>query len=219
MAGFKRYLNGLTVGATFLAPQALVRAEIIDRIAAAVGKQVITESQVTEEIRVTAFLDDKPADWSDANRTRTLNRLVDQALIRREIDATRFQEAPAAEGAQLLMQLKEARKGVDAALTANHLPEALVARHLQWQVTFLRFVDYRFKPSVEISEADVKDFYASQAEEWKKQNKPVPQFDEARADMERLLTAKYVDQALDRWLGDQRTQTSILFKTRKGPKP
>ena len=219
MAAFKLYLNGFTAGATILAPQALVRAEIIDRIAAAVGKQVITESQVTEEIRVTAFLDDKPADWSDANRTRTLNRLVDQALIRREIDATRFQEAPTAEGVQLLVQLKEARKGVDAALAANHLPEALVAKHLQWQVTFLRFVDYRFKPSVEVSEADLKDFYASQSEEWKKQNKPVPQYDEVRADMERLLTAKYVDQALDRWLGDQRTQTSILFKTRKGPKP
>ena len=218
MAVFQRYLNGFTAGVMILAPQALVRGEIIDRIAAAVGKQVITESQVMEEIRVTAFLDDKPADWSDANRTRTLNRLVDQALIRREIDATRFQEAPAAEGAQLFVQLKEARKGVDAALSANHLPEALVAKHLQWQVTFLRFVDYRFKPSVEVSEADVKDFYASQSEEWKKQNKPVPQFDEVRADLERLLTAKYVDQALDRWLGDQRTQTSILFKTRKGPK-
>ena len=202
-----------------LAPVALLRAEIIDRLAAAVGKQVITESQVTEEIRVTAFLDGTPADWSEANRTRTLNRLVDQTLIRREIDATRFQEAPIEEGLKLLVQLKEAMKDFDTSLAANHLPESVVAKHLQWQVTFLRFVDYRFKPGVEVTEADLKDFYATQSEEWKKQNKPVPQFEDVRDDLERLLTSKYVDQALDRWLGDQRTQTSIVFKTRKAAKP
>ena len=202
-----------------LAPPALLRAEVIDRIAATVGKQVITESQVTEEIRVTAFLDQKPADWSPANRARAVNRLVDQTLIRREIEATRFQEPPAQEGAKLLSQLKAAMKDFDLDLAANRLSEAVVAKHLQWQVTFLRFVDYRFKPSVEVTDADLKDFYKTEAEEWKKQGKPVPPLDDVRADLERLLTSRYVDHALDRWLGDQRTQTSIVFKIRKVPNP
>ena len=197
---------------------ALLRAEVIDRIAAAVGKQVITESQVTEEIRVTAFLDGKPADWTEANRTRTLNRLIDQTLIRHEIDATRFQEAPPEEGTKLLAELKSAMKDFDSALAENRLSEALVAKHLQWQVTFLRFVDYRFKPSVEVTEADLKEFYDKQVEEWKKEGKPVPPLEEVRADLERLLTSRFVDQALDRWLGDQRTQTSIVFKARKAAK-
>ena len=196
-----------------VAPLPPLRAtEILDRIAASVGKQVIADSQIVEEIRVTAFLDGKPADWTDANRTRTLNRLIDQTLIRREIDATRFQEAPAAEGVQLLAQLKAAMKDFDTSLAANRLSESVVATHLQWQVTFLRFVDYRFKPSVEVTETDLKDFYATQSDAWKKENKPVPPLDDVRADLERLLTSKYVDQALDRWLGDQRTQTSIVFK-------
>lgn len=208
-------MNGLVAGAMVLAPVAMVHAEIIDRIAAAVGKQVITESQVTEEIRVTALLDGKPADWSDANHKRALNRLVDQTLIRREIDATRFEEAKVEEGVTLLAQLKTQMKDFNTSLSANHVAEAVVARHLQWQVTFLRFVEYRFKPSIEVTEADLKDFYTTQAEEWKKQNQAVPSFDDARADLERLLTSKYVDQALDRWLGDQRTQTSIVFKTSK----
>ena len=202
----------MAAGVILLTSGAAARSEIIDRIAASVGKQVLTESQVTEEIRVTALLDVKPADWSAENRTRTLSRLVDQMLIRREIEATRFQEAPLEEGLKLLEQLKTAMKDFPAALAANHLTEPVVARHLQYQVTFLRFVDYRFKPSIEVTEADLKDFYASQAEEWKKQGKAVPPLDEVRDDLELLLTSKYVDQALDRWLGDQRTQTSIIFK-------
>ena len=207
-----RYLRA---GVLLLATAAAMPGEIIDRIAATVGRQVITESQVTEEIRVSALLDGKAADWSDVNRTRTLNRLIDQTLIRREIDATRFQQAKVDEGAKLQMQLKSAMKDFDAALNANHLSEAIVARHLQWQVTLLRFVEYRFKPSVEVTEADLKEFYATQAETWKKEGKSVPPLDDVRADLERLLTSKYVDQALDRWLGDQRTQTSIVFKMRK----
>src|SRR5438270_5521391 len=37
----------------------LLGAEIVDRIAASVGMHVITESEVEEELRVTAFLDRK----------------------------------------------------------------------------------------------------------------------------------------------------------------
>jgi peptidyl-prolyl cis-trans isomerase SurA len=208
-----------TAAAIFFAPRQLARAEVIDRIAVTVGKQIIAESQVTEEIRVTAFLDGKAPDWSKDNRAKTVNRLVDQTLIRREIDATRFPEAPPEEGAKLLEQLKAGMKDFSTSLAALHLSEAVVQRHLQWQVTFLRFVEFRFKPGVEVSDADLKDFYATQVKEWKQQGKPVPEFDEVRGDLERLLTSKYVDQALDRWLGDQRTQTAIVFKGDKKIQP
>ena len=200
-----------------LAP--LLHGELVDRIAATVARQVITESQVEEEIRVTAFLDGTVADVSAENRTRTLNRLVDQTLIKREIDTTRFPEALPEEGTKMLDQLKSTMKDFDGQLTANRLTAAIVAKHLQWEVTFLRFVDYRFKPSVQVSESDLKDFYATQVKEWQTQGKPVPDFEDVRDDLERLLTSKYVDQALDRWLGDQRTQIPITFKNRKAPNP
>src|SRR5436305_14280856 len=103
----ERKINSCVVLAAFVA---IAHAEVIDRIAATVGRQVITESQVTEEIRVTAFLDGKPADWSPANHSATVNRLVDQTLIRREIDVTRFKPAPLDEGTKLLDQLKSAMK-------------------------------------------------------------------------------------------------------------
>jgi peptidyl-prolyl cis-trans isomerase SurA len=207
----------LFVSAAALFAVASVRAESIDRIAATVGRQVITESQVNEEIRVTAFLDAKAADWSEASRTRTTNRLVDQTLIHRELEATHFPEAPADEGAHLLEQLKTATPDFAASLTASHLSEAILIQHLQWHVTFLRFVEYRFRPGIQISEADLHDFYETQSREWRQQGKTVPSFEDARQDLERLLSSRYVDQALDRWLGDQRTQTQIVFK--RGAKP
>ena len=111
------------------------QAELIDRIAATVGRQVITESQIDEEILVTAFLDGKLPDWSEQNRTRTANRLVDQVLVRREIEATRFPQAPAEEGAHLLAQLKAATASDFAAsLKAAHLTESLLSQHFRGEV-------------------------------------------------------------------------------------
>jgi len=194
---------------------AAAAAEVIDRIAATVGKQVIAESQVYEEIRVTAFLAGAQPDWSDSSRLQTVNRLVDQTLIRREIDATRFPEAPPEEAAKLLEQLKTATKDFEASLASNRLTDAIIQKHLQWQVTLLRFVEYRFKPGVEVTDTELNDFYASQVKQWKAEGKAVPTLDEVRPDLERLLTAKYVDQALDLWLGDQRTETAIVVKYSK----
>lgn len=191
--------------------------EVIDRISVTVGKQVITESQVSEEIRCTAFLNGKPPDWSADNRAKTLNRLVDQTLIRREIETTRFPVASPDETAKMLAELKPTIRDFGKSLAAAELTEAIVAKHLEWQLTFLRFVEYRFKPSLEITETELTDFYQSQSKEWKAEGKPVPPFEEVRTTLEKALYDKLVDQAIDQWLGDQRIQIPIVYKHAKQP--
>src|SRR4051795_2405586 len=59
--------------------------EIIDRIAVSVDRTVITESEVIRQIRITALLNGEQPDLSAANRRETAERLVEQALMRREI--------------------------------------------------------------------------------------------------------------------------------------
>ena len=58
---------------------------IIDRIAIIVGKQVIKDSDITREIRLTSFLNTDPLDLGPGARRRAANRLIDQALIRNEM--------------------------------------------------------------------------------------------------------------------------------------
>ena len=54
-------------------------AAIIDRIAITVANQVITESQIDDEIRVTAFLNREPLDLSAAAKKQAAGRLIEQA--------------------------------------------------------------------------------------------------------------------------------------------
>jgi hypothetical protein len=66
----------------------LVSAEIIDRIAVTVEKQVITESEIWRQIRITAFLNGEEPDFSSAAKRTMADRLVEQVLIRRELETS-----------------------------------------------------------------------------------------------------------------------------------
>src|SRR5580704_9167665 len=61
----------------FLAFSILLSAEIINRIVITVGNQVITQSQIDDEIRVTAFLNRDQVDLSPAARKQAAARLVE----------------------------------------------------------------------------------------------------------------------------------------------
>ena len=41
---------------------------------------------------------------------------------------------------------------------------------------------------------------------------PIPTLAESRSDIEKILTQERVDQAVDRWLGDARTQVDIVYR-------
>ncbi len=59
---------------------------LLDRLAASVNNKAITEDEVIEEIRVTAFLNRQEPDFSPDARRAATERLIDQYLVRQEID-------------------------------------------------------------------------------------------------------------------------------------
>ncbi len=135
-------------------------AQILDRIAVTVGDEVITEGQVLDEIRIVAFLNRGPLDFSPAARRRTAERLVDQALIRREMRISKFPEPSQADAEQILKELKETRFHDDAAFRVAvekyGISEKELLAHLRWELAALRFTEYRFHPVDQQMEAWLK---------------------------------------------------------------
>src|SRR3954453_700777 len=73
-----------------MAAALLLQAETIDRIAVAVGNRVITTSDIERQIRVSAFLSGAKPDLSAEARRKTAEAMVDQKLIRGELEANRY---------------------------------------------------------------------------------------------------------------------------------
>ncbi|HTR37350.1 MAG TPA: hypothetical protein VMH80_15700 [Bryobacteraceae bacterium] len=190
-------------------------AEIIDRIAITVGNAVITESQIAEELRVTAFLNHAKLDLSLEARRQAAARLIEQALVRREMDLSRY-PAPSSADAEMSLKTLQAMYPSDQqyqkALQDYGITEDALKRHLLWQLTLLRFVDFRFRSGILISDSDVQAYYKEQRSEWQKKGvHPIPSLEETRSQIEEILTQKGIDQALDRWMIDVQTQVAIRY--------
>jgi peptidyl-prolyl cis-trans isomerase SurA len=189
--------------------------EIIDRIVITVGHQVITQSQVDEEIRVTAFLNRDKLDLSADAKKEATSRLIEQALIKREMDLSRYplpELSDAGESLKTLKAMYPSEAEFQDALESYGITSDELTRRLWWQLTLLRFIDYRFRPGIQIPASDVQAYYRQQVSEWEqKGTKPIPTLEESRDQIEEILTQKRIDKALDQWITDTRSQVAITY--------
>ncbi len=189
--------------------------EIIDKIVITVANQVITQSQIDDELRVTAFLNRDKVDLSADARKQAAGRLVEQALIKREMDISRYplpELSDAGESLEALKAMYPSESEFQNALQASGITADELTRRLWWQLTLLRFIDYRFRPGIQIPTTDVQAYYRRQVSEWEqKGTKPIPTLDESRDQIEEILTQQRIDQALDQWMKDTRKQVTIHY--------
>lgn len=191
-----------------------MRAEIVDRIAATVGFEVISESRIEDQIRIGAFIEGTDPDLSLDNRRKTLEQLIEQTLIRREVEFTRFPPPSDADVRSLLDQVTARHpRDLGLALARYGITEEELVAQLRWQLTMLRFIEYRFQPAVDVADNQMQQEYRRQVTRWREKNQgEPPSFEQMRPDLEKIVRQKLTDSALDRWLGEVRTQNVILYR-------
>lgn len=193
----------------------LARGEIIDRIAVTIEDQVITQSQTVEELRVTAFLNGDKPDLGPANRRRTADRLVEQALIRREMEFTHYPGPEESEIEATLKQVKSRFAGeteFERELKAGGLDADELKRALTHQAVVLHFIELRFRPEVQVQEPEVREYYDTVLlPEYQKKQLQAPAFEDARDRCEDALIERLVDKRVDAWLKEVKGRTRIRY--------
>jgi hypothetical protein len=193
------------------------RAEIIDRVAVVVGNRVITDSEILREIRLTAFLNGAPLDFSAASKRRTAERLVEQRLIRNEIDSSRY-PAPPPDAVEQSWKEVQSRFPTPARyqqeLRRVGITEEELKAHLQRQLTTLRFLEFRFRPAIQIGEDEMSKYFNQRVVPELKKAHPEMDFslDDYREQVEQALVGELVDKASDAWLKAARDHTRIEFR-------
>ena len=203
--------------ALLLAALSPAAAAIIDRIAVSVGSQVITTSDIDREIRVLAFLSGSTPDFSAANRHTTADRMVEQKLIRHELESSRYPVPKASlidpALADMVQKQFHGDAGYRTALTAAGITDQDVRDELLWQYTLLEFVDDRFRPAVQVSDQEVKDYFDKVVEPAALAAHPgeTPKLDEYRDQVVKTLTGQRADEEMDRWLKEARSRNPIVY--------
>ncbi len=191
-----------------------LRAEIVDRIAITVASKVITELQLDEELRVTAFLNGKSIVRSLDARRNAADRMVEQLLIRREMELSHYPLPNPQEVNTYLDQVRSQFGGgvkLDQALKTYYLSEDVLREHLALQLTTLRFIEYRFSSDLSVSEEDVKASYRRESAEAAQAGSELPAFDQVKESIRQSLIQERTDEALDNWLEEVRKQVNIIY--------
>jgi hypothetical protein len=191
-------------------------AAIIDRIAVSVGNRAITEADLEREIRITAFLNNQKPDLSPAGKRQAAERMVDQALVRGELEASRYLP-PSAADTEAALQEEKARFGDDAAyrraLAADGIGENDLKARLTWQLMLVSFIDVVFRPGVQIGDEEIRKYFDEHMRAGLMQAHPgqTPSVDDYRAGIERKLIGQQADQQVEQWLKEARRRTHIQY--------
>lgn len=189
-------------------------ATVVDRIAVIVGDQVITETEIQQEIALAAFFNGEKPVYTPEEMRKAADRLVEQKLIRREMEMGHYPSATEEQKSQLLEQTAKKSGGLpdlERQLAASGLTLADLEQNLAWQLSLIHFTDLRFRPAVQVTTQDIQDYFRSHILPRQKPGENLRLAD-FRQQIFQKLSAERTDQQLDEWLKHAKTTTRIEYK-------
>ncbi len=176
-------------------------ATIVDRIAITVGNKVITDSEIDLRLRLTAFENSEKTDFSLAARKAAADRLIDQKLVEREMEVGHYPRLKA----EHTVTNTAAR---DRALAQYGLRPGDLEEDLGRQADLLNFLNLRFRPSVQVSDQDVRQYFDRHVTA-KEQGQIT--LNDLRTQIEQRIAGERADSEMETWLKDQRKNTRIIY--------
>jgi hypothetical protein len=196
---------------------ALAAGVVVDRVAVIVGKHVIKNSDIERDLRSTAFLNRERLDLSEDARRKAAERLIDQSLIRDEIETGEYSQSNESELEAMLKRLQQERFGGSTSRMKEEaarygLTDEQLRRQLQWQLTVLKFIDQRFRPGVMVADEEVRAYYDQHAAELRRQFPQAKTFEALEPKIRESLEGERISKAFEQWLGGARKRSRIEYR-------
>jgi hypothetical protein len=182
--------------------------EVIDRIVARVENDVILLSDIQLLAHYQLLVDGK-----SESDTEILDRLIEQWIVRNEATAARTPQPSDAEIDGALRRLQQSfasKEDYEARRKLSGLSEADV-RHLTADQLFLNnYLDSRFRPSVQVDEQAINDFYQNAVlPRAKARGQDPPSLDAAHDYIQEVLVQRGINEQADRWLKESHGRTHV----------
>jgi hypothetical protein len=190
---------------------------VLDRMAVIVNKHVVKTSDTDWDLRVTAFLNREPLDFSSQAKRKSAERLIDQEIIREEIVTGNYRRPPDRDAAALEAQLKRDRFGgadqrMRVELQRYGITEDRLRTQLLWQLTVLRFIDERFRPAVIVTDEEVRAYYDQHVAELRRQYPEDRSLEPLAPKIRSLLEGQRINENFNQWLEQARKRARIEYK-------
>ena len=215
--GCRRFSFYRIAGALIFSQLLISSTVVIDRIAVVVGKQVVKLSDIDRDLRDTTFLNREPLVINKETKRKAAERLIDQAVIRDEIASGGYQRATDADAMAMLAQIPQNRYGgsetrFQQALKQYGITEDELRAQLLWQLTVLRFIDERFRPGVQVTDEEMREYYDQHLAELKREYPKANSFDALKPKIQNSIEGERINQQFEMWLDNARKRSRIEYR-------
>ena len=191
--------------------------ELLDRIVATVNGHIILQSDWDDAVRYEAFIAGRlPDQVRPADRKAALDRLIDQELLREQMQSSDLPRATATEIDKAIADVRRqypeaaADSGWQALLTRYHLTEGELKDHVTLRLDLMRLVDARLRPTVSIDAKSIESYYNQELlPQLRQEGAQEVSLGEVSPRIKELLTQRKVNELLLSWLQDLRAGSDI----------
>lgn len=196
------------------APQQTGR--VVDRIVARVEDDIILQSQVRQ---LGAF--QKLVDGSSQSEDKLVNELIEQWIVQTEASGTHFPQPAKSEVdremGRLSGQLGDPSK-YQQRLTQLGLSNTDVREMLTRQIYVERYVDSKFRPTVQVAQSDIDAYYKNQlVPELAKKSEAPPARVAVQEQIREVLVQRQISDLTAKWLDDTKSRLRIEIEKPGAP--
>ena len=182
--------------------------EVMDRIVARVENDIILQSDI-QELKEYQELVGEKAESDSA----LLDRLIDQWIVRSEAELSRFPQPKDEEidrGVARVVKSFSSPEEYEARKKKSGLSDAEVRKIVASQLYLSNYLDSRFRPSAQIDEKAVEDFYQNAVvPRAKARGQEPPTLDASRDVIQEALVQSDINDQAARWLTESRGRLHV----------
>jgi len=197
------------------------QTQVLDRVVAVVNNQAILESDVQNELHLSA-LDPERGRLRALSARRALQMLISRALIQQQIGQGTV-PIPEPTPDELKARLQSMREQLPACVEANcktdagwahfleenGLTEAEVDEYLRQRLVLLRFIETRFRQGIQISQEQIAKYYNETLLPQYPKGETPPTLETVSPRIEEILLQQQVNALFSTWLSDLRKQGNV----------
>jgi hypothetical protein len=182
--------------------------EVVDRMVARVENDIILLSDVRELGKYQIFADGK----SESDQ-QILERLIDQWIVRNEANLALFPQPKPQDVERSLARLKRSFSSpeeFEERKKLSGLSDDDIMRLLKSQLYLSNYLDTRFRPSIQIDDQAIEEFYKTRViPRAESRGQTPPPLENAREFIQEALVQRAVNQEADKWLKESRSRLHV----------
>jgi parvulin-like peptidyl-prolyl isomerase len=182
--------------------------QVVDRIVARVGDDIITLSDIQELGRYQQLVQGK-----EQPQAERLRELIEQWVVQRDATLSGFRAPAKADVDKAFAELEKrfgSPKAFEARLKDLGLKESDARRMVERQLFLSRYLDFRFRAEVQVTESEIEGYYRNTlVPELKREGQPAPPLESVADRIREVLIERGISQRAEKWMDELRARWNV----------